>query len=157
MKKLLSLFAVCAVIFVLQSCDDNDPFSFRDDHSTVPAPYDTSGVEREVRPNGLIIYKHDEGSGDFTITERDRVLLFYTFRLADGTIVQSTYSNGRVTPNEFQMSGMIRGFREGIVGLKEGGKRTLVIPPPLGYGNDSRSQFRNDTLYYDVLIDRILE
>jgi len=149
---------IIALIFTvsLSACDE-DPFSPFDDFSTVPDPYDTTSAERIVKPNGLIIYVHSEGMGDFSLTERDRVLLYYTFRLKDGTIVQSTYANGRFLPDEFVLSTTVRGFREGLVGAKQGARRTLVIPPALGYGTTPGHQFEQDTLYYDVLIDTIVE
>ncbi len=156
MKKTWIIFSALFITVTLASCNE-DPFDFSDDFSTVPAPYDTTTAERIIRPNGLIIYIHSEGIGEFTLTERDRVLLYYTFRLKDGTIVQSTYANGRFFPDEFTLSGTVRGFREGLVGAKNGARRTLVIPPALGYGDSPTSAFRNDTLYYDVLIDTILE
>jgi hypothetical protein len=157
MQKLSSVGIILAILISLNACDDSDPFTFVDDFSMVPEPYDTLGVERQVRSNGLIIYTQDPGSGDFSITERDRVFLYYTMRLSDGKIIQSTYANGRVLPNEFLMGNTIRGFREGLVGLKEGGKRTLVIPPSLGYGSDPRHALSRDTLYYDILVDIIAE
>jgi hypothetical protein len=154
----LSFFGIITALLIsVNACDTSDPFSFVDDFSMVPEPYDTVGVEREIRNNGLIIYTQNPGTGNFAITERDRVFLFYTMRKSDGTIIQSTYANGRVMPNEFVMGNTIRGFREGLVGLKEGGMRTLVIPPALGYGNDPRHALSRDTLFYDVLIDIIAE
>jgi hypothetical protein len=156
-NKLSSVGIILAVLILMNACDDSDPFSFVDDFSMVPEPFDTVGVAREIRSNGLVIYTQDLGSGDFAITERDRVFLFYTMRRSDGTIIQSTYANGRVMPNEFLMGNTIRGFREGLIGLKEGGMRTLVIPPALGYGNDPRHALSRDTLFYDVLIDIIAE
>lgn len=149
------LFAILLTVSV-SACDE-DPFSPFDDFSTVPEPYDTTTAQRIIKPNGLVIYIHSEGIGEFTITERDRVLLYYTFRLKDGTIVQSTYSNGRFLPDEFTLSGVVRGFREGLIGAKQGARRTLVIPPALGYGTSPGHQFEKDTLYYDVLIDTIVE
>lgn len=157
MKNYLILLALATLFVAFTGCDENDPFFFEDDFSMVPAPYDTVGVSRDVRANGLIIYTQDPGSGDFSINERDRVLLFYTFRLRDGEIVQSTYANNRTLPDEFNMSTTIRGFREGLIGLKEGGMRTLIIPPALGYGNSPGSPFQTDTLFYDVKIQAILE
>ncbi len=42
----------------------------------------------------------------------------------------------RGTPLPFQLGAgqMIRGWDQGLVGVKVGGKRTLIIPPDLGYG-----------------------
>ena len=156
MKQTWILFTVLIISITLMSCDE-DPYYFEDDFSTVPAPYDTTSAERIIKDNGLKIYIHSEGVGEFVITERDRVLLFYTFRLKDGTIVQSTYANGNQISNEFSMTSVVRGFREGLLGAKNGSRRTLVIPPHLGYGDSPTNQYRADTLYYDIFIDQILE
>lgn len=156
MKNTLILTLVLFLSIGLLSCSD-DPYYFEDDFSTVPASYDTTTAAKTVHSSGLVVFTHEIGSGPFSITERDRVLLFYTFRLGDGTIVQSTYANARTTPDEFGIATTIRGFREGLVGAKEGAKISLVIPPALGYGNNPTSPYYADTLYYDVLIQTILE
>ena len=135
MKQTWILFTVLIISITLMSCDE-DPYYFEDDFSTVPAPYDTTSAERIIKDNGLKIY---------------------TFRLKDGTIVQSTYANGNQISNEFSMTSVVRGFREGLLGAKNGSRRTLVIPPHLGYGDSPTNQYRADTLYYDIFIDQILE
>jgi len=157
MKQTFFFSLAIFIAIALTACNDNDPFFFEDDFSTVPPPYDITTAAKEIRSSGLIVYTYEAGSGPFTITERDRVLLFYTFRLSNSTIVQSTYANGRTFPDEFGLSTTIRGFREGLVGAKEGSKLTLVIPPSLGYGDSPNSPYRTDTLYYDILIQSILE
>jgi peptidylprolyl isomerase len=157
MQKLPFLLTALALVVLLTACDETDPFSFQDDFSFVPEPYDTLTASREVRTNGLLIYTHEEGSGNFTITERDRVELFYTFRLGDGTIIQSTYANANTFPSTMNLPATIRGFREGLVGKRNGAMITLVIPPSLGYGSDRTSPFREETLYYDILVSRVVE
>ncbi|MCC5926246.1 MAG: FKBP-type peptidyl-prolyl cis-trans isomerase [Bacteroidetes bacterium] len=157
MQKIPLILSALAMIILLAACDETDPFSFQDDFSFVPEPYDTLTASREIRPNGLIIYTHEEGSGSFTITERDRVQLFYTFRLSDGTIIQSSYANANTFPSTMNLPATIRGFREGLVGKRNGAKVTLVIPPSLGYGNDRNSPFREEVLFYDILVVQVLE
>jgi FKBP-type peptidyl-prolyl cis-trans isomerase len=157
MKRLLLFLIVCIVAVALVACDTEDPFNFQDDFSTVPAPYDTSGVNKAVLGGGLIIYTHNPGEGPFTANVRDQVRLFFTFRLKDGTIVQSTWANGRTDPDLLMLPTTITGFQRGIEGLKEGGRRTIIIPPALGYGNTTNSPYREDTLYYDIDLVTIVE
>jgi len=51
---------------------------------------------------------------------------------ADGKVFDSSWSRGQ--PASFALTGVIPGFEQGIVGMKVGGRRELVIPPALGYG-----------------------
>lgn len=61
------------------------------------------------------------------------VTVNYKGTLTDGTLFDQSY--GR-SPFSFPLGGgrVIRGWDEGVAGMKEGGKRKLVIPPALGYG-----------------------
>lgn len=49
-----------------------------------------------------------------------------------GQLVESSFASG---PAEFPLSGVIAGWQQGLLGVKEGGRRLLVIPPDLGYGD----------------------
>ncbi len=63
-----------------------------------------------------------------------RVLVDYEAWLADGTKFDSSYD--RREPFSFKIGDgqVIQGWEEGVVGMKVGGTRKLVIPPDLGYG-----------------------
>jgi peptidylprolyl isomerase len=50
----------------------------------------------------------------------------------NGQEFDSSWSRGQ--PADFPLNGVIAGFSQGIVGMKVGGRRELVIPPALGYG-----------------------
>lgn len=79
------------------------------------------------------------------------VSVHYTGKLQNGTIFDSSVNRG--TPFEFPLgAGMvIEGWELGIAGMKVGGKRTLTIPPELGYGSrDMGTIPPNSTLTFDV-------
>jgi FKBP-type peptidyl-prolyl cis-trans isomerase FkpA len=78
----------------------------------------------------------------------------YTGYLADGRIFDTTGSD---TPVAFQLGGreVIRGWNDGIPGMKAGGIRRLVVPPELGYGTRGRGGVPpNAILIFDIqLVD----
>ena len=49
-----------------------------------------------------------------------------------GNLVESSWDSGQTAT--FPLSGVIAGWQQGIPGMKEGGRRLLVLPPDLGYG-----------------------
>jgi FKBP-type peptidyl-prolyl cis-trans isomerase FkpA len=99
-----------------------------------------SGVYyRDIRP----------GTGEVAAAE-DGVTITYVGRLKDATIFDS-----RSTPAPFPLALFIRGFRDGIVGMRVGGVRKIVIPSALAYGWQGRPDAnppipRNATLIFDV-------
>lgn len=79
------------------------------------------------------------------------VSVHYTGKLENGTVFDSSVSRG--IPFEFPLGAgtVIEGWELGIAGMKVGGKRTLTIPPELGYGNrDMGAIPPNSTLTFDV-------
>lgn len=74
-----------------------------------------------------------EGEGDMAVPGRS-VTVHYTGWLTNGTKFDS--SHDRVQPFTFRLGAgeVIKGWDEGVEGMKVGGKRKLTIPPKLGYG-----------------------
>jgi len=62
------------------------------------------------------------------------VIVHYTGRLTDGQVFDSSHK--RNDPFKFQIGvgQVIKGWDEGVITMKVGGTRTLIIPPELGYG-----------------------
>jgi FKBP-type peptidyl-prolyl cis-trans isomerase len=84
-------------------------------------------------PSGLKYEDLKVGDGQEAATG-DSVKVHYTGWLENGTKFDSSVDRGQ--PFEFNLgAGMvIKGWDEGVAGMKVGGKRKLVIPPELGYG-----------------------
>ena len=84
-------------------------------------------------PSGLIIEDVTVGEGAVAATGQ-KVTVHYTGWLTNGTKFDS--SKDRNDPFDFPLGGgrVIKGWDEGVQGMKVGGKRKLTIPPALGYG-----------------------
>ncbi|MCA9332528.1 FKBP-type peptidyl-prolyl cis-trans isomerase [Candidatus Saccharibacteria bacterium] len=78
-----------------------------------------------------------EGTGD-EVKPGATVKAHYTGALAkDGTIFQSSYDFGQ-DPIEFGLDQVIKGWTDGVPGMKVGGKRMLIIPAEQAYGAAER-------------------
>jgi FKBP-type peptidyl-prolyl cis-trans isomerase len=84
--------------------------------------------------SGLQYQDLAEGSGP-AAQAGDMVRVHYTGWLEDGAKFDSSLD--RDEPFEFQLGAgyVIPGWDEGVAGMREGGKRQLVIPPGLAYGS----------------------
>jgi FKBP-type peptidyl-prolyl cis-trans isomerase len=96
-------------------------------------PTNVKGKKGTLRPSGLRYWEIEEGSGEVAKSGM-KVKVHYTGWLQNGKKFDSSVDRG--TPIEFPLGAgrVIRGWDEGIVGMKVGGKRQLHIPPDLGYG-----------------------
>lgn len=85
-------------------------------------------------PSGLK-YRDDTVGTGAEARAGQRVQVHYTGTLTDGRKFDSSRDRGK--PFEFDLGAgrVIRGWDEGVAGMKVGGRRTLLIPPDLGYGN----------------------
>lgn len=85
-------------------------------------------------PAGLEIQDLQEGDGEQAVAGRTVSVHYVGVALSTGEEFDSSYDRGE--PLEFPLgAGMvIQGWEQGIMGMKVGGRRQLVIPPHLGYG-----------------------
>jgi FKBP-type peptidyl-prolyl cis-trans isomerase FkpA len=98
--------------------------------SGVPVSVQKASEERVLEREDL-----EEGTGP-AAKSGDRVRVHYTGTLLDGTKFDSSLDRGE--PFEFVLGGgmVIKGWDQGVAGMKKGGKRKLTIPPHLGYGKN---------------------
>ena len=90
-------------------------------------------MSEHTRDDGLVIEDLAVGEGD--VAEKGcTVSVHYTGWLTDGSKFDS--SKDRNDPFRFPLGAghVIRGWDEGVQGMKVGGRRKLTIPPQLGYG-----------------------
>jgi len=91
-----------------------------------------------------------EGTGD-EVSAGATITAHYTGALcSDGTIFQSSHDMGR--PITFPLNGVIKGWQQGVPGMKVGGTRRLVIPAEMAYGAQSPAPNipANSDLVFDI-------
>ncbi|MGA9390662.1 MAG: FKBP-type peptidyl-prolyl cis-trans isomerase [Candidatus Sulfotelmatobacter sp.] len=103
-------------------------------------------------PSGLVYWDIRVGNGE-AAKEGSHVRVHYTGWLTDGKKFDSSVDAGK--PFDFTIGNgeVIKGWEEGVAGMKVGGKRQLRIPPALGYGAEGTPGGPippNATLIFDV-------
>ena len=140
MKKIL--LAAC-VFLMLNSCKKNDNFECPayDQCSGAAPQTEVQSVETYLANNNITATKHcsgmyykveTAGTGK-TPTVCSMVAVRYKGMLTNGTVFDET-STGEADA-VFEVGRTVRGFANGLLNVKEGGKITLYIPPSHGYGN----------------------
>jgi len=85
-------------------------------------------------PAGLIVEDLTVGSGTEVTGAGQTVLVHYEGWLTDGKMFDSSRRRGEPFSFPVDCQYVIRGWDQGVVGMRIGGKRKLTIPPELGYG-----------------------
>jgi len=119
--------------------------STSDDASALPA-FDPSAP----LPTDLTVNDQAVGTGAEAKTG-DTVTVNYIGALPDGTVFDASQNHGQPFTFTLGQGSVIRGWDEGLVGMKEGGTRILIIPPAYGYGAQANGPIpANSTLIFQV-------
>jgi len=105
----------------------------------------------------LVVSDITVGTGD-PVANGDQVTVDYTGKLTSGKVFDTSKKPGR-TPFVFfvGMGQVIQGWDEGLIGMKAGGARKLVVPGRLGYGEQGSPPTipPNATLVFTVALKKV--
>jgi len=137
--------ALAALALGLAACGDDDDSSSDDgaatEASTQPAADNTDLSKKPVvettgdeSPGALVVDDIVVGKGPEAKTGDDVSVQYVGTLYSDGTQFDASWDTGQ--PFDFKLGAgeVIPGWDQGIVGMKVGGRRELVIPPDLAYG-----------------------
>jgi FKBP-type peptidyl-prolyl cis-trans isomerase len=145
MRRLFLLLA-CALPLLAAACSD-DITSVEDTEFAPALGVDLSAMTR----TGSGVYYRDLTVGTGALAQPGQnISVYYQGWLADGTRFDGRTS-GDPLRFPFGTGWAIQGWDEGIVGMRVGGKRQLVIPPSLGYGSRGQGPIPpNAVLVFEV-------
>jgi FKBP-type peptidyl-prolyl cis-trans isomerase FkpA len=103
-----------------------------DTHTDTSAPTKVTGKPKSTR-SGVEYWDIVVGTGATAVSGK-MVGVHYTGWLTNGKKFDSSVDRGKPIAFPLGAGRVIKGWDEGIVGMKVGGKRQLRIPPNLGYG-----------------------
>src|SRR5947199_272866 len=116
--RLLSVFALAAALTVV-------PFATGEDKELKRPALDSK--EWKKQKSGLEVWDAKEGKGEAATTDA-KVMVHYTGWLTDEKATKFDSSHDRDEPITFPLKGVIKGWQEGVPGMKPGGVRRLRIP-----------------------------
>ncbi len=123
------------------------------ERTTVPeaVPAQTGGVERT--PGGVVTRDLTVGAGA-PIPAGAVAEVSFVAMLANGEVFDSTEKRKRTLTFDLASAGLIQGLREGIPGMRPGGKRRIEIPWRLAYGEQGREPIppRTDLIFEIELV-----
>ena len=114
-------------------------------------------VKEADKIEGLDIEVELEGEGEVA-TPGSKVAVHYVLTREDKTFLESSYVRGDPFIFTLGENQVIQGWEKGVVGMREGEKRTLTIAPELAYGTDSEQHpLGGTTLVFEILMVEVVE
>jgi peptidylprolyl isomerase len=124
--------------------------------STVPLPAALKTKPTVVPPSGpppktLVIKDLIKGTGPAATASSTVTVQYVGVLYKGGKQFDASWNDGSGAPVSFPLSGVIKGWQQGIPGMKVGGRRELIIPPSLAYGSTAQAKIpANSTLVFVI-------
>lgn len=145
---IVPVFAVTIILILVFFSKKNDiaiDVNNLEDINTQEEIYGSeSDTDEEMDFEELKVETTTEGTGKET-EAGDEVSVHYILSLRDGTEIENSYDSGKPFPFVLGIGQVIKGWDQGIVGMKVGEKRRLEIPSSLAYGETGSGPISGDT------------
>jgi peptidylprolyl isomerase len=133
-----------ALVLGLAACGDDDEPSGTGDGGADTAQEDAALTDTGTKPvlpkptgsppRRLVVEDIVKGKGR-AAKQGDTVVVHYVgMNFSNGVEFDASWDAGQPFPVQIGVTQVIEGWTRGLVGLREGGRRRLTIPPELGYG-----------------------
>jgi FKBP-type peptidyl-prolyl cis-trans isomerase len=131
------------------SCNIETPVS--DSAVTAPAVYEPTGAVTTLQSTDLTV-----GKGAAAKNGECLVMKYQGNLATNGTVFDENYTKPQALQFTLGAGEVIQGWDKGLVGMKVGGVRRLVIPSSLGYGSSAQGSIpANSTLVFTVTLEQI--
>ena len=92
------------------------------------------------------------------VKNHSKVSVHYIGKLEDNTIFDSSYDRGQLFDFQIGVRQVILGWETGLLGMKEGGKRTIFIPYELAYGESGAGSLipPNSNLIFEIEVIKVI-
>ena len=139
MKQLTFTLSAFFLVFALWNCSGN-------------------GGGTTITDEGLEITDEKVGTGEQAV-DGDFLTIHFRGTLEDGQVFESTFEREEPILVQVGTGQVIPGWDEGMIGMREGGKRSLVIPPNLAFGEEGVPGFipGGENIYMDIELVSIMK
>ena len=170
LRRVLTLIAVVAVLGVAACGDDEEngdadgDTATQADTATEPSPAEAEALLKDTSTKPVIpkptgtpprrLVKEDivKGRGPAAKPGDTLIVHYVGMNFSNGQEFDASWDSGAPFPVQLGAGGVLPGWEQGLVGIRAGGRRQLVIPPELGYGaeGDPPDIPPNETLVFVI-------